>query len=139
MLLEVLPALLILLLALTSSLRLVWTAVEHHRALAAASWRQRVLPVVWEAWKEEDSDVVLVHETDNGLETRFFPNFRWLPRDSRETGARYTLMLLREPAEFAGRRVWRISRLVPAAGGEFRRSVYLTVLQSPSWEEGRAR
>lgn len=135
-LLEVVPALTVLLVVLIASMRLAWTAMEHNRALAAASWRERILPVVWETWKREASDVVVAHETDNGLEVRYFPDISWLPLDSREGGDAYTLMLVREPADLAGRPAWRISRLLPVADGEARPQAHLMVLQEASPDAG---
>jgi hypothetical protein len=103
-LVEVLPALGILLLALIGSMRLAWTAMEHNRAVAAAHWREQVLPLVWRQWESGNSGVAVVRETGDGLEVRFFPNPAWLPDDLSEADPGQSLILRREPAELgAGR------------------------------------
>jgi hypothetical protein len=134
-LVEVLPALGILLLALIGSMRLAWTAMEHTKQVAAAHWREQVLPLVWRQWESGNSGVAVVRETGDGLEVRFFPNPAWLPDDLSEADPGQSLILRREPAELGSRPGWRISRRLPAAAGEARWQALLVILQTPV-EEG---
>jgi hypothetical protein len=136
-LVEVLPALVILLLALIASMRLAWTAMEHNRAVAAAHWRERVLPLVWRQWASGNSEVAVARETGDGLEISFFPSLGWLPEDLSEDDPGQSLILRREPAELAGQPAWRISRRLPAAGGETRWQALLVILHTAVGEGER--
>jgi hypothetical protein len=109
-LLEVLPALAILLLALMGSMRLAWTAMEHQRSLANARWCEQVLPLVWRKWASEASELAVVRKTANELDIRYFPNLAWLPEGVPGAAADHVLILRREPTHLGVRPAWRIRR-----------------------------
>jgi hypothetical protein len=134
-LLELLPALVLLLVAVMGSTRLVWTAMEHNRARAVAHWRESMLPVVWRSWAREDSPLAVVQKTTDGHVIRFFPNASWLPSGSTGSGTDTRIVFRREPAQLGHRPAWRIKRLVDAPGGEQRWQDVLIVLRMPERPE----
>lgn len=136
-LLEVLPALTVLLLALMGSMRLVWTAVEHNRALDAERWREQVLPVLWHQWEADDGDAAVVDEADDGPQIRFFPSADWLPGDSGARPSQLRMILRRERVELAGWPAWRVSRRIPSNGGEVRWQDLVVILHREDPEEAQ--
>lgn len=131
MLLELLPALVLLLLAVTGSMQLVWAALEHNRARTVAEWREGVLPIVWERWSQQESRLVFVREAPDGLVTRYFPDVDWLPPEAAGSGMEMQVVLQREPVELDSRPAWRISRLVAARHGRASWRGVLIVFKTP--------
>lgn len=136
-LMEVLPALAILLVAMVVSLRLAWTAMEHNRERMEAHWRERAWPIVWHQWEPASGNVAVAREAENGLQIRFFPDIAWLPGDVAESVPAYLLILRREPVALAGRPAWQLSRRVSLAGGGNRWQPVVMIFQLQRLPEGR--
>lgn len=124
-LIELLPALFLLLAVLVVTGRLVRTATETRLAAERLSLREAAVEAVWNDWNGNGGSVLVAYRGAGGKwEHNRFPDSGWIPSEAAraatmQEGVKGMVVILkREPVTPAnGDAYWSVSRLVSGAGG----------------------
>jgi hypothetical protein len=113
-LLEALPALLVLMGALLISVRFIPVALETRDRVGRMEQVEARITGVWDEWAVGGGNIVVVQrEADGSWPVSIFPDEGWLPFPISDSG-RETLIFRREQVgDGEGDALWEISRLIP--------------------------
>jgi hypothetical protein len=115
-LLEVLPALALLLAVVAVSFRFLWMAAGIRDARAREREAEAALVAVWHAWEAQPGNVALARRGAGGRwEVNGFPGEEWLPAAETGPEAGGVVLRRRETSGEAGRLEWQVSLWTPAA------------------------
>lgn len=135
LLVEAIPALALLLLALLVAWRMVWVADQVRGAEAWAAQREGLLPWVWEQWPESAGPVAMAILVEGSWQLTVFPDETWLPPVGRP-GPGEPVIFKRLPREGAsGAGGWEIWHRHHGSSGEtFWRPMTVLVGAAPGEE-----